>query len=179
MRKSTVLRQLAAVGMTCLALTVTTTSTASAENIQAGVWQKDGHDFNIRTAASTSAAKIVTIKDPDTRVPCGASRCTRNNNGGTYTCWSGGPTDNDWLKVRWAARPGGWLLCALRSDASDSSNTAAAGVLHTGGLRISAAAYSLTWPSLIHTWSSSTLHLSPSPQDSEMVLVPSFSVGQA
>ncbi|CAL9474287.1 hypothetical protein [Streptomyces sp. NPDC093808] len=108
MRKSTVIRQLAAVGMASLALTVTTGSPASAETVQAGVWQKDGHDFSIRASASTSASKIATIKDPDTKVPCGASRCTRNNNGGKYTCWSGGPTGNDWLKVRWAGKTG-WV----------------------------------------------------------------------
>ncbi|MEU1080579.1 hypothetical protein ABZ368_10060 [Streptomyces sp. NPDC005908] len=112
MRKSTVIRRLAAVGMACLALTVTTTSTASAENVQAGVRQKGGHDFSIRAGASTSAAKIATVKDPDTKVPCGASRCTRNNNSGKYTCWSGGSTDNDWLKVRWVGKTG-WVaaLC--------------------------------------------------------------------
>ncbi|MFJ8183518.1 hypothetical protein [Streptomyces sp. NPDC096105] len=108
MRKSTVIRQFAAVGMASLALTVTTGSPASAETVQAGVWQKDGHDFSIRASASTSASKIATIKDPDTKVPCGASRCTRNNNGGKYTCWSGGPTGNDWLKVRWAGKTG-WV----------------------------------------------------------------------
>ncbi len=112
MRKASMLRRVATVGMACLALTVTATFTASAENVQAGVWQKDGHDFTIRAAASTSASKIATVKDPKTKVPCGASRCTRNNNGGKYTCWSGGPTDNDWLKVRWAGKTG-WVaaLC--------------------------------------------------------------------
>ncbi|MCM2514102.1 hypothetical protein NC658_12640 [Streptomyces griseoincarnatus] len=112
MRKASMLRRVATVGMACLALTVTATFTASAENVQAGVWQKDGHDFTIRAAASTSASKIATVKDPKPKVPCGAARCTRNNNGGKYTCWSGGPTDNDWLKVRWAGKTG-WVaaLC--------------------------------------------------------------------
>ncbi|GAA4316283.1 hypothetical protein GCM10023086_38560 [Streptomyces venetus] len=108
MRKSTVIRQLAAAGMASLALALSTSSIASAETVRAGVWQKDGHDFTIRTSASVSASKIATIKDPDTRVPCGGERCTRNNNGGNYTCWSGGPSDNDWLKVHWAGRTG-WV----------------------------------------------------------------------
>src|SRR4051812_12144712 len=108
MRKSTVIRQLAAVGMASLAIAFATSSTASAETFRAGVWQLDDHDFSIRTSASTSASKISTIKDPDTRVPCGGERCTRNADGGHYTCWSGGPSGDDWFKVHWAGKTG-WV----------------------------------------------------------------------
>lgn len=108
MRSSMVFKQLAAAGMASLALASATTSPASAETFRAGIWQKEGHDFTIRTSASTSASKISTIKDPDTRVPCGGERCTRNNDGGSYTCWSGGPSGNDWYKVHWAGKTG-WV----------------------------------------------------------------------
>jgi hypothetical protein len=71
-----------------------------------------GHAFTIRTAASTSAAKIGPITDPKIKVSCTTTPCTRNNSGGSYTCWNGGPSDNDWVKVRWAGETG-WVavLC--------------------------------------------------------------------
>lgn len=104
--------RLAAVGMASLGLVATLSSTASAEDVRAGVWVKDGHAFSIRTSPSTTASRIATISNPDTRVPCTTTNCTRDNSGGSYTCWSGGPHDNDWLKVRWAGRTG-WVaaLC--------------------------------------------------------------------
>ncbi|MFD8724095.1 hypothetical protein ACFV2H_40610 [Streptomyces sp. NPDC059629] len=73
---------------------------------------KDGHDFNIRTSASTSASIIQTITDPNTSVPCTTTDCTLNSNGGSYTCWSGGPHDNDWVQVKWNGKIG-WVaeLC--------------------------------------------------------------------
>ncbi|MEU1511872.1 hypothetical protein ABZ490_06880 [Streptomyces sp. NPDC005811] len=82
-------------------------STASATE-RAGVWMTDGHRFTIRAGASTTSTAIATIGDPDTRVPCTTTPCTRNNSGGSYTCWSGGPSDNDWVKVTWSGRTG-WV----------------------------------------------------------------------
>ncbi|MGX1973796.1 hypothetical protein [Streptomyces kronopolitis] len=35
----------------------------------------------------------------------------RNSSGGSYTCWRGGPSDNDWLKVTWGGRSG-WVAAA-------------------------------------------------------------------
>ncbi|MFE0330651.1 hypothetical protein ACWEWI_14335 [Streptomyces sp. NPDC003753] len=110
MRKSTVIKQLTALLVASMGLVISTSSTASAD--QAGVWMNDGHYFNIRSSASTSSTIVQTITDPDARVPCTTTPCTRENNGGSYTCWSGGPSGNDWVKVRWNGRTG-WvaILC--------------------------------------------------------------------
>ncbi|WP_028802886.1 hypothetical protein [Streptomyces sp. 142MFCol3.1] len=107
MRSARKFARLAAIGAASAGLAFSFGPTASAAE-QAGVWMRDGHAFTIRTSASTTAAKIVTVTSPDTRVPCTTTPCTRNNSGGSYTCWSGGPRDNDWVKVRWAGRTG-WV----------------------------------------------------------------------
>ncbi|GAA2644348.1 hypothetical protein GCM10010307_48580 [Streptomyces vastus] len=67
----------------------------------------DGHPFSIRASASTSSAKIATVRDADIRVPCTTTPCT-GKDGGSYTCWSGGPRDNVWLKVKLGSRLG-WV----------------------------------------------------------------------
>jgi hypothetical protein len=110
MRKSSAIKQLAALAMASMGIVVSMSSTASAE--QAGVWMKDGHYFKIRSSASTSSTSLHTITDSRTRVPCTTTPCTRNNSGGSYTCWSGGPAGNDWVKVRWDGITG-WVavLC--------------------------------------------------------------------
>ncbi len=71
---------------------------------------KEGHSFTIRTKPSTSASVITVISNPSVNVPCTThdAPCTRENNGGSYTCWSGGPHDNDWFKVRWGQKTG-WV----------------------------------------------------------------------
>lgn len=56
--------------------------------------------------------------------------------------------------------------------------TAGTGHGDEGGRRGLTVAYFLTWPSLSHTWSRRTLHLSPSAQEMLMVLVPLVRVGQ-
>lgn len=66
------------------------------------------HSFSIRTSPSTSASKIATIYDTDTRVPCSTRTCIREDNGGSYKCWSGGPSGKDWYKVKWGGKTG-WV----------------------------------------------------------------------
>ncbi|MFJ6542438.1 hypothetical protein ACWDO7_27875 [Streptomyces sp. NPDC003656] len=110
MRKSLAVKRLAVLGMASMGLVFSFTSTASAD--QAGVWMTGGHSFNIRSSASTSSSVVQTITDPDTKVPCTTNPCTRDNDGGSYTCWSGGPSGNDWVKVTWGGKTG-WvaILC--------------------------------------------------------------------
>ncbi|MBP2052527.1 hypothetical protein J2Z21_005514 [Streptomyces griseochromogenes] len=72
----------------------------------------DGHYFSIRSAPSTSSTILHTVTDPRARIPCTTTPCTRQNNGGSYKCWAGGPSDNDWVKVK-ADGKTGWvaILC--------------------------------------------------------------------
>ncbi|MFD5584513.1 hypothetical protein [Streptomyces sp. NPDC127063] len=111
MRKSKTIKQLAALASVSIGLVVGMSSSASAEVVHAGVWMKDGHSFTMRASASTSSANLHTFTDPKVRVPCTTTPCTRNNNGGSYKCWTGGPSDNDWLKVTWGGRTG-WVAAA-------------------------------------------------------------------
>ncbi|MEV5384281.1 hypothetical protein [Streptomyces sp. NPDC052721] len=103
-------KQLAVLGLASMGLTISMSSTASAD--QAGVWMKDGHYFSIRKTASTSSAVVHSVTDPDARIPCTTTPCTRENDGGSYKCWSGGPSGNDWVKVKWDGKTG-WVavLC--------------------------------------------------------------------
>ncbi|MER5933836.1 hypothetical protein [Streptomyces sp. NPDC002054] len=83
-------------------------SSSSAADEEAGVWMNGNHPFNIRASASTSGAKIATISNPNTKVACTAMPCNRNYDGGSYSCWSGGPSGNDWVKVTYGGRIG-WV----------------------------------------------------------------------
>ncbi|MEU2601301.1 hypothetical protein ABZ669_29955 [Streptomyces hirsutus] len=108
MRKMLAAKRLAAAGAASLGLVISMSSMASAETVQAGVWIQDGHAFTIRASASTSSAALYTIRNVNSRIPCTTTACTRNNDGGSYKCWSGGPADNDWLKVKWGGKTG-WV----------------------------------------------------------------------
>ncbi|MFJ2888779.1 hypothetical protein ACIO53_22315 [Streptomyces sp. NPDC087305] len=110
MRTSSAIKRLAVLGMASIGLVVSLGSAASAD--QAGVWMTDGHSFKIRSSASTSSTVLYSITDSGTRVPCTTTPCTRDNSGGSYTCWSGGPSGNDWVKVSWGGKTG-WvaILC--------------------------------------------------------------------
>ncbi|MEV0172895.1 hypothetical protein AB0I00_17470 [Streptomyces sp. NPDC050803] len=107
MQKARKFARLGALGVASVGLALSVSPPASAAE-QAGVWMKGNHPFTIRASASTSASKIATVTSTSTRVPCTTTPCTRNNNGGAYTCWSGGPSDNDWVKVSWGGRTG-WV----------------------------------------------------------------------
>ncbi|MFF4574050.1 hypothetical protein [Streptomyces sp. NPDC001410] len=105
-RKSSTIGQLTALGIATMGLIVSMSSPASAD--VAGVWMMDGHYFNIHNSPSTSSSIQQTITDPNARVPCLTISCNRQNNGGSYKCWSGGPSDNDWYKVKWRGKTG-WV----------------------------------------------------------------------
>lgn len=111
MKRVLTAKRIAAVGAASLGLVISASSMASADTVRAGVWMKSGHYFNIRASASTSSATVHTITDPKARVPCTTTGCTRNSNGGSYKCWSGGPSGNDWLKVKWDGKTG-WVAAA-------------------------------------------------------------------
>lgn len=95
--------------VTAMGATATTAGAVAAD--RAGVWAVDGHSFTIRADASTSSAKLATISNPGTKIACTHTPCVRNSSGGSYTCWRGGPSDNDWLKVVWGNRSG-WVAAA-------------------------------------------------------------------
>ncbi|MCJ0873703.1 MULTISPECIES: hypothetical protein [unclassified Streptomyces] len=97
---------LTCVGFTAAAVLGLSNPAAAAET--AGVWMNGSHSFNIRTSASTSGSLIATVSNTSTRVPCTTTPCTRNNEGGSYSCWSGGPSGNDWVKVNYNGRIG-WV----------------------------------------------------------------------
>ena len=115
MRTTRKLVRIAATGVATLgivsAMGATATTAGAVAADQAGVWAKDGHSFTIRAGANTSSAKLTTINDPGKTVACTHTPCVRNSNGGSYTCWRGGPSDNDWLKVMWGSRSG-WVAPA-------------------------------------------------------------------
>lgn len=98
MRKSPTVKRLAALGLASTGLLFSMSSAASAD--QAGVWMKDGHGFTVRSTTSTSSRVVHTVTDPHFRVPCTTTPCTRENDGGSYRCWNGGPSGNDWVKVK-------------------------------------------------------------------------------
>ncbi|WP_159056498.1 hypothetical protein [Streptomyces yokosukanensis] len=111
-RKSKAVRQITALGIASVGLLVSMSSPASAD--VGGVWMKGSHPFTIRAQASASSAKIATITDRNVQVPCltaGGGDCIRQEPGGSYRCWSGGPSGNAWLKVRWAGK-NGWVADA-------------------------------------------------------------------
>ncbi|MFJ6603045.1 MULTISPECIES: hypothetical protein [Streptomyces] len=115
MKTTRKLARIAATGMVTFGIVsamgaVATTAGAAAAD-RAGVWAVEGHSFTIRAAASTSSAKLATIGDSGAKVACTHTPCVRNNSGGSYTCWHGGPSDNDWLKVVWGNRSG-WVAAA-------------------------------------------------------------------
>lgn len=110
MKTTRKLARIAATGVATLGIVSATTAGAVAAD-RAGVWAVDGHSFTIRAGASTSSAKLATISNPGTKIACTHTPCVRNSSGGSYTCWRGGPSDNDWLKVVWGNRSG-WVAAA-------------------------------------------------------------------
>lgn len=66
----------------------------------AAVFTYNGHAVNVRDEATTSSAKIGSIPAADSW-PCFTSSGCYTKAGGSYTCWSGGPSGNRWVKVAW------------------------------------------------------------------------------
>ncbi|PWI45853.1 hypothetical protein [Streptomyces sp. ICBB 8177] len=61
-----------------------------------------GHAANLRDAASTSGRVVVTIPAGG-KVLCWKSNCGYAP-GGSYKCWSGGPSGNEWTAVNYKGK---------------------------------------------------------------------------
>ena len=71
-----------------------------------GVFPKGGHDFVVRSSTSTGASVITRVLGSDRRgVPCTKDRCVVQK-GGSYKCWAGGPSGNEWFLVRVGKKTG-------------------------------------------------------------------------
>ncbi len=73
------------------------------------------HSANVRAQASTGSERIDTMVWRDGGRRCYQSECT-SVPGGSYTCWSGGPTGNRWIAVYNKTRTRvGWIAqrCAM------------------------------------------------------------------
>jgi hypothetical protein len=87
--------------------TIGISTPANAAQEWGAVDTKPGHDFTIRSSTSTSSTKIGAVSDPGW-LYCYYSGCGVTA-GGSYKCWSGGPSGSDWVAVefqgkkRWVA----------------------------------------------------------------------------
>jgi hypothetical protein len=70
-----------------------------------GVFVKDGHAFSIRSGTNTGTTKLGTVTTGG--IPCTSDRCERQT-GGSYSCWPGGPSGDEWFHVKWNGTTG-WV----------------------------------------------------------------------
>jgi hypothetical protein len=79
------------------------TATAEIAGVTAG-----SHAVTVRDARSTTSTKVGTIKAHDSLGCVGDTSCTIKT-GGSYTCWSGGPSGNTWVHVLWGDTYPAWV----------------------------------------------------------------------
>ncbi|TWG04753.1 hypothetical protein FHX80_113224 [Streptomyces brevispora] len=71
-----------------------------------GVWPYNGHTATVRASRSTGAAKVGTVTSSGRK--CAENLCQAYS-GGSYTCWSGGPSGNSWIGVLDSSNRVGWV----------------------------------------------------------------------
>ncbi|MBO0917282.1 hypothetical protein [Streptomyces laculatispora] len=71
-----------------------------------GVWPYNGHTATVRASRSTGAAKTGTVTSAGRK--CSEDLCQAYS-GGSYTCWSGGPSGNSWIGVLDSKNRLGWV----------------------------------------------------------------------
>ncbi len=90
-------RPLTAVAAIASASLIVTSTPASAEDSWPGAFPYRGHTATVRAATNTGSAKLDTIPDLQGR-QCVSNTCATKT-GGSYTCWSGGPSGKTWVAV--------------------------------------------------------------------------------
>lgn len=97
MQLNRTVRPLAAVAAMAGALLVATSATPATAEGWPGAFAYTNHTATVRADTSTSSAKLDTIPGDEGR-QCVSESCVTKT-GGSYTCWTGGPSGRTWVAV--------------------------------------------------------------------------------